>query len=347
MEEYTEHKIIYDIRQYDTGYLEDIGKTFNTNFKDFEDYMQEKNNIRVSVEPEIQRQKNPADKSLTFENQITAERYFANDMHRISHFSPGSCLLATVGTDFSEDSKERIKAMYEYTREAGYIVRYVEFQVYHNTFPQASHAATRNTIKNEARIGGTEFVCFVDTDALPEEDMLAKLLANNVSIVTPYVIDPAIGLQLGGPTREINSGLFEQRWIPQCFLLCRTAIFNNPEIHFSYDEAEDGFSSRVTLYGLTQQVDTSQVLNLASPPGRPDSKNWDTRMEGLKERYNREPKRNWISQEEYDEALEKDQYIAVLGDNEQNDSDNKVIVEQKVSEFDVTKVATEDINDGL
>jgi hypothetical protein len=271
MEEYTEHTIIYDIRQYDTGYLEDIGKTFNTNFKDFEDYMQEKNNIRVSVEPEIQRQKNPADKSLTFENQITAERYFANDMHRISHFSPGSCLLATVGTDFSEDSKERIKAMYEYTREAGYIVRYVEFQVYHNTFPQASHAATRNTIKNEARIGGTEFVCFVDTDA----------------------------------------------------------------------------SSRVTLYGLTQQVDTSQVLNLASPPGRPDSKNWDTRMEGLKERYNREPKRNWISQEEYDEALEKDQYIAVLGDNEKNDSDNKVIVEQKVSEFDVTKVAKEDINDGL
>ena len=54
MEEYTEHTIIYDIRQYDTGYLEDIGKTFNTNFKDFEDYMQEKNNIRVSVEPEIQ-----------------------------------------------------------------------------------------------------------------------------------------------------------------------------------------------------------------------------------------------------------------------------------------------------
>jgi len=294
-------------------------------------------------EPKIERQKNPADKSLTFENQIVAERYFSHDLNSTSHFSPGSVLIATVGTDFTGESKEKIIAMKDYTREAGYVAQYVEFQVYHNTFPQASHAATRNAIKNEARIGGVQFVCMLDTDVLPQEDMLAKLLAHNVSIITPYVIDPAINLQLGGPTREINSGLFEQRWIPQCFLLCKTAIFNNPEIHFSSDEAEDGFAHRTTLYGLTQQIDTSQVLTLASPPGRPDSVKWDTRMERLKERYDREPTRNWVSQEEYDEALSNDTYIAVLGESE----DNKILQQQQVSEFDVTKVAKEDVNDGL
>ena len=284
---------------------------------------QQNDKIHVSYqesefEPIIERQNNPTDVSLSFDNQLTAERYFEEELNGNPHFSPGSVLIAIIGTDFPEGCKEKIKAMYLYAREAGYNVKYIEMQVYHNTFPQASHASTRNHAINSGRIGGTDYICFLDTDVEPTEDMLVKLLAHKSSIITPYVIDPALNRQLGGPTRQKDSGVYNQKWIAQCFMLIKTAVFNNTEIHFAYDEAEDMFSQRIHLYGINQQVDTSQILTLASPPGRPDSQLWDTRMDKLKERYNREPRRNLTSEEEYRETEVKNEIISMLTGQEED-----------------------------
>jgi len=287
--------------------------------------------VRQDGKLQVERQNNPADRSLTFENQITAERYFSEDINNNAHFSPGSVLIATVGTDFHGGCKDKIKAMLDYTRKCGYICRYIEFQVYHNVFPQASHASTRNSAVFEARIGGPQFICLLDTDVEPSEDMLVNLLKHNLPIVAPMTIDPDTNFLLGGPRREKDTGLFIQKWLPQCFMLIKVTLFNNPEIKFSVEEAEDMFSQRLSMYGISQYVDTSQVLTLASPPGRPDSAKFDHRMELLKERYDKEPSRHWITREQYDQAMEQDQFIAVLGTEDNN---SKQLLKQKVAEFE-------------
>ena len=260
----------------------------------------------------IERQKNPADISYTFENQVTGERYFIQEVNGNPHFSPGSVLIATIGTDFPDGCKEKIYAMKEYTREAGYNVKYVEMQVYHNTFPQASHASTRNHAINSGRIGGTDYICFLDTDVEPEKEILVNLLEHQMSVITPYVIDPDDNSQLGAPSRNIATGLYIQKWVPQCFLLVKTGVFHNTEIKFAYDEAEDMFSQRLHLYGLTRYVDTGQVLTLASPPGRPDSKSWKSRMDALEERYDRVPNR-MLSETESKDVQIKEEFLSKLG----------------------------------
>lgn len=287
--------------------------------------------VRKNGVLQIERQNNPSDKSMRFENQVIAERYFQHDVNSNSHFSPGSVLICSIGTDWSEGCKDKVKRMMLYTRDAGYTCNYIEMQVYHNTFPLPSHASTRNSAVFEARIGGPQFICLLDTDVEPKEDLLAKLLAHNLPIIGPLTIDPETGYLLGGPRREQDSGVFVQKWLPQCFLVIKTAVFNNPEIKFSVEEAEDIFSQRLSMYGFSQYIDTSQVLTLTAPPGRPDSAKFDNRMAGLKERYDREPSRNWMSQEEFDKAFEEDKFIAVLGDE---DGVDKEIIRQRVAEYE-------------
>ena len=289
------------------------------------------NELETKQRP-VERQNNPSDKSMTFEHQLVAERYFQQDLNSNAHFSPGSVLIASIGTNWRDKSKDKVKAMLQYTRDKGYICRYMEMQVYHNNFPQASHASSRNAAVYEARIGGSQFVLCLDTDVLPEEDILVHLLEKNVGIITPFVIDPENDILLGGPIREPNTGVFIQRWLPQCFLLMKTAIFNCPEIRFGSDEAEDMFSLRCSLYGHQQIIDTSQVLEIASPPTRPDAMKFDRRMDYLRKVYDTPPVRNWISQEEYDKSAEGDSIVAVLGDESQ--FENKELTKIRVDEFE-------------
>jgi hypothetical protein len=288
-------------------------------------------NVEITAAASPERVKNPADSSHVFENKTIAERYYTQEENGNPHFNPGSVLVATIGTDFPGNCKELIHAMILYTREAGYSVKYQEMQVYHNTFPQPAHASTRNHAINSGRIGGSDYICFVDTDVIPEEDTLVKLLKHEVSVIGPYVIDPEDGTLLGGPQREKDSGIHLQKWVAQCFLLIKTGVFHNTEIHFASDEAEDIFSQRIHLYGLTQYVDSGIKLKLASPPGRPDSKNWDNRMEGLKERYNKTPIKNYIEIDpEVDmEGAIQQEFLAKLGII---DMPNKMMVKEEVND---------------
>ena len=98
-----------------------------------------------STKRPVERYNNPSDKSMTFEHQLVAERYFQQDVQGNAHFSPGSVLICSIGTNWKDGCKDKVLAMLKFTREAGYICRYMEIQVYHNIFPQASHASSRNS----------------------------------------------------------------------------------------------------------------------------------------------------------------------------------------------------------
>ena len=92
------------------------------------------------------------------------------------------------------------------------------------------------------------------------------------------------------------------------------------------------FSLRCSLYGHQQIIDTSQVLEIASPPTRPDAMKFDRRMDYLRKVYDTPPVRNWISQEEYDKSAEGDSIVAVLGDESQ--FENKELTKIRVDEFE-------------
>ena len=99
------------------------------------------------------------------------------------------------------------------------------------------------------------------------------------------IIDPYHGNMIGGPIREKNSGVYNQKWSSMSAILIKTSLLSLPGVRFGQDDTEGLFFQRFARWGHTVHIDTSQELRTITPPTRPDSMNYEEREQMNKDRY--------------------------------------------------------------
>ena len=231
-------------------------------------------------------------KRLTFNNDAEKDRYFEQDHYGWPHSSPGSVYVVAVGNRWKKDNKKGIdcevlvRNMCTYTQERGYKVGFEEVPVWFGMFPNPAVAAARESGYLHAKSAGLEYTLFIDNDIMPEPNLLVDLLDFNVPMITPMVIDTKSENMIGGPQREKNSGVYNQKWASMSFLLVKTALLDLPGVKFVETDTEGLFYQRFAVWGHTVHIDTASVLHTFTPPTRPDSMTYDERELMNRERYN-------------------------------------------------------------
>jgi len=132
---------------------------------------------------------------------------------------------------------------------------------------------------------GCENILFLDNDVMPEKDILVQLLSYNVPMITPMVIDGNSGVMLGGPIRDKNTGVYQQKWSSMSFLLMKVCLLDLPGVDFKETDTEGRFYHRFAVWGHTVHIDTSQVLHTLTPPTRPDSMLYEEREQLNRDNY--------------------------------------------------------------
>ena len=229
-------------------------------------------------------------KRLTFDNEISKDRYFEQDQYSWPHSSPGSTTVISVGNRWKQDEDGLCEAMVRdmciHSQKQGYKILFEEHAVWMGNFPNAAVASTREQGAYTARENGTEYVFFVDNDIKPEENLLTNLLSFNVPMIVPMVWDTPKNNMIGGPIREKDSGVCNQKWASMSALLIKTSLLDLPGVKFVDSDTEGLFFQRFARWGHTVHIDTSQVLYTVTPPTRPDSMDFDQRFRMAIKRYN-------------------------------------------------------------
>jgi hypothetical protein len=205
------------------------------------------------------------------------------------HSQPGSTYVAVIGAMYDPGVWEKLVNMTMYTTQQGLKCWMEEiWPARASVIPMVDVAGMRDLAVRRALDGGFEFVLLVDSDTLPEMDLLLKLLAHEAPIVAPFIAEPGVSRMLGDPPLQLNTGLQRARWICASFTLFRTSVFNCPGVSFKAgDIGDDLFWRNLWHFGHRPYVDTNESLKLTRGPGRPGALKWKQRWERLEKMYNR------------------------------------------------------------
>ena len=218
---------------------------------------------------------------------ITQGEQFRAD-HRIAypHAHPDSVFVAQIGANYDPGVWEAIVNMVLYTQQQGVQCWLEEIMPQQGGFPLVDIAGMRDAGVMRAQLAGFEYVCLVDSDILPEEDLLLKMLKHDAPVVAPYIIEPDSGGQvIGGPQWYLGQGLKPMRWICASFMLCRTSIFNCPNTAFKTGTDDDLFFQQLWKYGHKPYMDTDVELKVTRGPQRPAKYTWDERWANYQQAY--------------------------------------------------------------
>ncbi len=144
------------------------------------------------------------------------------------HRSPMSVLVCVIGQHWRERSWARVADMVEFTNNSGYPCALIEIQ--DRCFqPYDALGTMRNEAIQKAR-QGWEYLCMVDSDVLPQPDVLVRMMNHadreGRPIVVPFVEEPGTQKPLHGPEQKKFTGSHKIRWSVLSFLLFRTGVFN-------------------------------------------------------------------------------------------------------------------------
>ena len=219
------------------------------------------------------------------------------------HIRPHSVLIAAMGYHWAPTAWNKVIDMITETQKQGAYVALQEIQD-RCLRPYDALGTMRNEAILQADSEGFEFLCYVDNDVLPKPDTLLRLLAWDMPIVAPLVLEPGTGKQLSGPAVQANSGLHPAKWAVLSMLLFRTAVLRPYRGMFWSDAvgADEGFhfqrlwaetGHRPYLDSNTQLVVAGEPLyplavNRFSPEER--EKFWQSKTEKL----NRPPDRRAV-----------------------------------------------------
>jgi hypothetical protein len=201
------------------------------------------------------------------------------------HSHPMSTFVAQIGANYDPGVWQKIIDMVVYTQQQGIQCWLEEIMPQHGGFPFVDIGGMRDSGVLRAQLAGFEYVCLVDSDILPEPDLLVRLLNRNVSIVGPHIIEPGVNETLGNPQWDVDSGLCPCRWICASMVLFRTSVFNCPNTSFSTGNDDDLFFQQLWKYGHQPYMDTDAQLAVTRPPQRSGARSWDERWERMKTGY--------------------------------------------------------------
>ena len=213
------------------------------------------------------------------------ERERFEDRYSYLHAHPGSVLIAGIGAMWDPGAWQKVIDMVMYTSEQGYQTWFEEvLPAAGDIMPMADIGYMRDTAVMKALDGGFEYVCLIDSDVLPEPDVLVKLLTHQATMVAPYMVEPG-SVQLGYPIWPVNVGLRRMRWVCGSFMLFRPQIFNCPNVMFRASRDDELFFQTLWHYGIYPLMDTDTEVLLTRGPRRHGTRSWNERWHLIRDIY--------------------------------------------------------------
>ncbi len=245
------------------------------------------------------------DEALTvpsFSSPQEMRRFKVQSDYSRPHVQPGSVCITTTGTMYKPSVWKALVDMFMLTNKQGINCWISEVKDPRAGLPYASLGAMMDLGVMQAQSRGFEYVCLVQTDVLPEPELLANLLEMQVAIAVPMIIDPNTEKGMGGPMYEPNQGIKPLRWCPISFILFRTSVFNCSDSFFTGQVTEDMMWERFWRYGHQPVQNTDLVLNMASYATRHGNltlpEQWDW-MCSVDERRRQKPDRSSPNSDEH------------------------------------------------
>ena len=189
------------------------------------------------------------------------------------HLSPGSTLVAAMGSHWKPGCFEAVRNMAEHTYKGGYQVCLYEE---HDRClkPYDALGIMRNLAYKKALLEGWEYLLYVDNDVQPPRDALTRLLQRPVPIISPIIEfwDGQVhGINM--PKMVHNVGLVMVTSVVLSFLLIRTSVFLPWALTPFWQDAigadEDYHFRKFEMSGHRPFVDTDVVVQCVEPPHFP------------------------------------------------------------------------------
>jgi hypothetical protein len=198
-----------------------------------------------------------------------AKLYGLQSPYSRPHARPGSVAIVTIGTMWEPGSFKAVVDMAMYQNKLGLTCWFAEIKDPRGGIPYQFLQGMFDHGVTQARNRGFDYVLMVQTDVLPEPDLLMKLLTLELPIVAPIILDPASGHAVGGPPHEPNTGIKKMRWIPLPFVLFKSNVFNcfGPIISTGA-VTEDLFWERFNIFAHWPYLDTGNELKMAKHASR-------------------------------------------------------------------------------
>lgn len=206
------------------------------------------------------------------------------------HLRPNSVLICAMGYHWGPTSWNKVVDMMAHTQRQGTYVAFQEIQD-RCMDPYDALGTMRNEAILQAEGEGFDFLLYLDNDVQPNPDALSRLLAWDMPVVAPLVLEPGTGKQLSGPAMAPNSGLHPAKWAVLSMLLFNVRVFKPFMGHFWSDAigADEGFHFQRlwTQTGHRPYVDTNTQLVVSGVPLYPLALNrysWEDRQQVWKDK---------------------------------------------------------------
>jgi hypothetical protein len=231
----------------------------------------------------------------SFFSPIEAKLYTGQAVYGRPHSRPGSVSIVATGTMWRPGCWAAVADMFTYTQNLGIASWLSEIRDARTTIPYTQLGAMIDHACMQALNRGFEYVVLVQTDILPQPDLIMKLLSFELPIVVPLIIDPVSGKGVGGPNNERDTGLKPMRWVPFPLMLIKTSVFNCCNDFFGSQSTEDMTWERFWHYGHRPWQDTHSVLEMATHATRFGNLSYDEQhawLRSVDERRRQEPDRS-------------------------------------------------------
>lgn len=210
-------------------------------------------------------------------------RYYATELEhqkatstwgiKFPHVRPDSVLVASIGNKWVPGAWQKVMDMVDFTNRKGICCWFVEIPDLMTTPPYQLINRMRDVACMHAVNMGFEWMLMIENDALPDEDLIIKLLKTELSIILPYVVDPQDDTPITFPKYERNSGIRVVQWSAFTCMLMWTKVFNCFDCCRPFNDIiiEVDFFNKLIHFGHRAYQDTGTEMKIATSPTRHNS----------------------------------------------------------------------------
>ena len=206
-----------------------------------------------------------------FANDIEKERVFKSQHFRPAHIRAGSTIVAPIGVMWSPGAWQKTVDMVVKSNKVGVCTWLHEMVDINAGIPYAHLNTMRDTACMYAHDTGFEWVLLIENDALPEEDLLVRLLNWDMPVVVPYIVDEVLARPICAPFYKPKSGLQPVQWSVFTCMLINTRVLNCFPFSQPFADVaiESGLFNKLRHFGHKVYQDTNTELKIAKRPCYP------------------------------------------------------------------------------
>lgn len=187
---------------------------------------------------------------------------------KFPHVRPDSVFVGSIGTNWSKGAWQKVIDMVEHTNKMGVCCWFNEIPDNKCTVPYHDISMMRDMACMHAHNLGFEWFLMLENDALPEKDLILRLLKWQVSVISPYIVDSDRSKTIAWPHHERGNGIKPVNWTALTCLLLWTKVLNCFDSCRPFQDTftEGDFFNKLAHYGHRAYQDTNTDLAIAKNP---------------------------------------------------------------------------------